>query len=406
MPVNVLMPKLGMTMKEGKVVKWHCKEGQEVEEGDIVAEIETEKITYQIEAPISGILVKILIGEGNVAPVGQPIGIMIKEGETFDESAMIVPPPEVSVGIAPSETRIEVSSPPSDQTEIRITPIARKIAKEKGLDINKIKGTGPGGRITREDVLAFAEAPKEVKAPEKEPVREGVVGLGATMQMTRMREIIGERLTTSSRDVPHVYFACEVDGSGMVGFRNKFMEIVESTVGVRLSFNDILLKAVATAIEKYPLFNAMIEGKTVKIHKEINIGLAVSIEEGLIVPVIRRVNEKALRQIALDRENILNRAKTKKLTLDDLTGGTFTVSNLGQFNIDFFTSIINSPETAILSVAKMKERPVVVDGAVAIRPTLNLGLSADHRVVDGAMAAGFLQELQKILEDPYLMCLV
>lgn len=410
MAANVIMPKLGMAMKEGKVVKWHHKEEEQVEEGDVIAEIETEKITYQIEAPISGILVKILVGEGKIAAVGQVIGIVIEEGEIFDASAIPAIPPEVSVGeevvAATSETRVEVSSGPSEGPRIKITPIARKIAKEKGIDISQIKGTGPDGRITRDDVLAAVEGAKEKKIAEKELPREAAIRLGATVPLTRMREILGERLTASSREAPHVYFSCQVDGTGMIGFRETFKERIESSTGVALSFNDIILKAVAATIEEYPLFNASLEGKTIKIHEAVNIGLAVAQEDGLIVPVIRRVNVMTLGQIATARKEILDKVRGKRLTLDDLSGGTFTVSNLGQFNIDSFTSIINPPETAILSVAKMKERPVVIGGELAVRPTVNLGLSVDHRVVDGAMAAAFLQELQRLLEDPYMMCVV
>jgi len=404
------MPKLGMAMKEGKVVKWQYKEGDQVEEADIVAEIETEKITYQIEAPISGILVKILVGQGQVAGVGEVIGIMVEEGETFDVSAIPSAPGKVSLpgeeAVAAAETRVEAPSANSERLRIKITPIARKIAKEKGIDISQIKGTGPDGRITREDVLAAVEAAEKRKVSEKEPLRKPAVGLGATIPLTRMREIIGERLTASSRDVPHVYFSCEVDGTGMVEFREKFSKAIESTTGATLSYNDIILKSVAATIKKYPEFNASLEGKTIRIHEEVNIGLAVALEDGLVVPVIRRVNEMTLGQIATARKEIVEKVRGKKLTLDDLSGGTFTVSNLGHFNIDSFTSIINPPETAILSVARLKERPLVIEGKLAIRPTFNLGLSADHRVVDGAMAAAFLEELQRLLEDPYWMCTV
>jgi len=408
MAENVIMPKLGMAMKEGRVAKWRCKEGEEVEEGDVIAEIETEKITYQIEAPISGILVKILVGQGSVARVGQVIGVLIKEGESFDAAALPVPPQEVSVQetAAASEIRAEAPSRPRERARIKITPIARKIAKEKGVDISKIKGTGPDGRITREDILVAVEGAKEAEGPEMELAGKTLIGLGATVPLTRVREIIGERLTASSRDVPHVYFSCEVDGTEMIEFREKFSDRIESATGVRLSFNDIILKAVARIIETYPLFNASLEDKAIKIHEEVNIGLAVALEDGLVVPVIRRVNELELGQIAVARKEILDKARGKKLTLDDLSGGTFTVSNLGQFNIDFFTSIINPPETAILSVARMKERPMVIKGELAIRPSVNLGLAADHRVVDGAMAAAFLENLQRLLEYPYLMCSV
>ena len=395
MAENIIMPKLGMTMKQGKVTKWHYSVGDRVEAGDVIAEIETDKINYQIEAPATGTLAKVLVGEEGIAAVGEVIGIMVAEGETFDDSTIGVP---VSGG-----NDIEPAA------RIKITPVARKIAKEKGIDISKIRITRPDGRIRKEDVLAAAEAAEKSDTCDKKPVSEsgkGKIELGVTIPLSRMREIIGQRLAASSRDVPHVYFACEVDGTGMIELRKTVMEHVESATNVRLSFNDIIVKAVATTISKYPLFNAVIEDKKIKIHKEINIGLAMALEEGLVVPVIRNVNEKTLGQIAAARNELIQKTRTKKLILDDLEGGTFTVSNLGQFNIDFFTSIINPPETGILSVAKMKDRPVVLDGKLAIRPILYLGLSADHRVVDGAMAAAFIQELQQTLENPYLMCLV
>ncbi|MBL7210786.1 MAG: 2-oxo acid dehydrogenase subunit E2 [Desulfobacteraceae bacterium] len=410
MAENVIMPKLGMTMKQGKVTKWHYKEGDRVEAGDVIAEIETDKINYEIEAPISGILARVLVREEGVAAVGEAIGIMVEEGETFDESAIPASTPEGHGDkegvVTPVEKQVDTPVEMTSAARIKITPVARKIAKEKGIDISKIRSTRPDGRIRKEDVLAAAEAAEKKVVSDKEPAGEGEVQLGATIPLTRMREIIGQRLTASSRDVPHVYFACEVDGTQMIQLRKTVIDAIESTTGVRLSFNDIIVRAVATTIEKYPLFNGVIEDREIKIEKEINIGLAMALEEGLIVPVIRNVNKKTLGQIATDRNELMQKARTKKLTLDELEGGTFTVSNLGQFNIDFFTSIINPPETGILSVAKMKDRPVVFEGEVAIRPILYLGLSADHRVVDGAMAAAFIQDLQQTLENPYRMCLV
>lgn len=410
MAKNVIMPKLGMTMKQGKVTKWYCAEGDRVEKGAVIADIETDKISYQIEAPVSGILAKVLIGEGGIAAVGEVIGIVVEEGEAFDESTI---PASISEGDTDeqgvgtfAEKATDIPAEVTPGSRIKITPVARKIAEEKGIDIAKIRSTRPDGRITKKDVLAAAEAAEEGVAVEKGPAPEGAIRLGVTIPLTRMREIIGERLTASSRDVPHVYFACEVDGTGMIEFRKTFMDTIESATGVRLSFNDIIVKAVATTIDKYPLFNAVIEDRAIKIHKEINIGLAMALEEGLIVPIIRNVNKKTLAQVATARNEVMQKAISKKLTLDDLSGGTFTVSNLGQFDIDFFVSIINPPETGILSVAKMKDKPVVIDGELAIRPILCLGLSADHRVVDGAVAAAFLQELQGTLVNPFLMCRV
>ena len=407
MAVHVIMPKLGMAMKEGRVVKWLYAEGDQVEEGEVLAEIQTEKITYQIEAPISGILAKILVTPGKVAPVGHVIGIMIEEGEVFDASTIgaigLGAPVPQEDRASPDMTPAEGRPASSEEPRIKITPIARKMAKEKGIDITQLRGTGPDGRITRDDVLAAVGAGKTRKEPGKLSPGEVPIKLGATVPLTRIREIIGDRLTASSRDVPHVYFSCEVDGTHMIDFRKRFSERIESATGVRLSFNDIILMATARTIEQYPLFNASLEGKEIRVHEEVNIGLAVALEEGLIVPVIRRVNGMTLGEIAKARQELLDKARGKKLTLDDLSGGTFTLSNLGQYNIDFFTSIINPPEAAILSVARMRERPVVIEGKLAIRHTFNVGLSADHRVVDGAMAASFLQDLRRLLEDPYGM---
>ena len=411
MSENIIMPKLGMAMKEGKVVRWLLSEGEKVEKGSLVAEVETEKINYQLEAPSSGILVKIITEEGMVASVGEIIGVIAQEGEEIDDSVLTSSPSqaeEEQPAPAPAPPTAASGGVPSDSKKRKITPVARKMAQDKGVDISGLQGTGPGGRITKEDVLAAAsKLEKESERPSEATADKiGAVGFGSSIPLTRIREIIGERLSASSRDVPHVYFACEVDGTKMMEFRKTALEIIESATGVRLSVNDILLKAVAVTIEKFPMFNATLEGKLIKIAETVNIGLAAAMEEGLIVPVIRNVNQMTLAQIAVARREILDKAKAKKLNLDDLSGGTFTISNLGQYNIDFFTSIINPPETAILSVAKMKDRVVVIDGQIEIRPIMYVGLSADHRVVDGTEAAAFLQELQNILENPYKMLLL
>ena len=233
----------------------------------------------------------------------------------------------------------------------------------------------------------------------------GVV-FGAEIPLTNIRKIIGDRLTRSARDVPHVYFSCEVDCTEMIKFRSIFKDIVAKKSKGKLSYNDLIIKAVATTIEKYPLFNAVLEDETIKIGKSVDVGLALALEEGLIVPVIRETHRKSLSHICLARQTVIQKAQDKKLTMDDLTGSTFTVSNLGQFNIDFFTSIINPPETAILSVARMKDRAVVVDGELAVRPIMKMGLSIDHRIVDGADGARFLEDLQTLLENPFEMCTI
>ncbi|MBF0528915.1 MAG: 2-oxo acid dehydrogenase subunit E2 [Deltaproteobacteria bacterium] len=403
MAENVLVPSLGTTVKNAKITRWLYSEGQPVEKGAVICEIETEKVNYQIEAPISGILSRILASGGQVVKVAQTIGVISAPGEAADQPSTSrtdsTGPGEN--GQTLSEVKAEKSKTPSPavETRIKITPIARKMAQEKGIDISRLKGSGPGGRIVKADVLDFeSQAIEEPKVEVTGPV------LGGRIPLTTIRSIIGERLTQSSRDVPHVYFACEVDCTALIQFRNIFKPILEQKTGLLLSFNDLLIKAVSMTIEKYPLFNATLENKTIKIPKTVDIGLAMAMEQGLLVPVIRKTNLKSLSQIMVDRVDLVIKAQSKRLTLDELSGSTFTISNLGQFDIDFFVSIINPPETAILSVAKIKERPVVADGVVVVKPIMNLGLSADHRVVDGADAARFLQDLKNLLEQPFGMC--
>jgi pyruvate dehydrogenase E2 component (dihydrolipoamide acetyltransferase) len=397
MPENVLVPSLGTTVKNAKITRWMYNQGQPVEKGAVICEIETEKVNYQIEAPISGFLARILATAGQVVKVGEIIGIITAKGDdatqlSFAAAEQESKPTDVKTDIP----RIETT--PMER-RIKITPVAKKMAREKGIDISLLTGSGPGGRIVKADVIDF-------KAPAADQQRTEETGLvlGGTIPLTTMRAIIGERLTRSSREVPHVYFACDVDCTALIQFRKIFEPILEKKTGLRLSFNDMLTKAVSMTIEKHPLFNATLENKIIKIRKTVDIGLAMALEQGLIVPVIRQTNLKPLSQILVDRADLFDKARAKKLTLDDMTGSTFTISNLGQFNLDFFVSIINPPETAILSVAKMKERPVAIDGSAVVRPIMKLGLSCDHRVVDGADCARFLQDLQDLLEEPFSMC--
>lgn len=408
MAEKILVPKLGATVKKAKLAKWLFKEEQLVKTDDVVCELETEKVSFQVEAPASGIL-KILVAAGSVASVGQTIGLVAEEGEATEDSSSKASTSESPIDIdreksgAGKDKKIPVEEPQDGR--LRISPAARNVAKEKGVDISLIKGSGPGGRILKADVLSYADsgANEDVEEMTDEVDR---VAFGSEIPLTNMRKIIGDRLTQSSRDVPHVYFSCEVDCTEMIKFRSTFKRILEKKSGGKLSYNDLIIKAVAMTIEKHPLFNAMLEDETIKIGKNVDVGLAMALEEGLIVPVVKDTHRKSLSQICLARQEIIQKAQDKKLTMDDLTGSTFTVSNLGQFNIDFFTSIINPPETAILSVARMKDRAVVVDGEVVVRPIVKMGLSIDHRVVDGANGARFLQDLQILLENPFVMCAI
>lgn len=409
MAEKIIVPSLGTTVKKAKVAKWLIKVGQTVRKGDIVCEIETEKVSFKVEAPASGVLANILVAAGSVAGVGQTIGLIEVEGEaiedvpSLDATATSIPVSDRATSVGRKEANAPVERPQNGR--IRISPVARNIAKEKGVDISLVTGSGPSGRILKADVLSYADSRLPEAAEDVATEINGVV-FGAEIPLTNIRKIIGDRLTRSARDVPHVYFSCEVDCTEMIKFRSIFKDIVAKKSKGKLSYNDLIIKAVATTIEKYPLFNAVLEDETIKIGKSVDVGLAMALEEGLIVPVIRETHRKSLSHICLARQAVIQKAQDKKLTMDDLTGSTFTVSNLGQFNIDFFTSIINPPETAILSVARMKDRAVVVDGELAVRPIMKMGLSIDHRIVDGADGARFLEDLQTLLENPFEMCTI
>jgi len=452
MSESIFMPKLGMTMKEGKVLQWMKPEGDELEKGMPVVTIETDKVTYEVDSPASGLL-HILVSEGRVCPVGEKIGVVAESREEYLEisSRKIAPSVEAvhleeekrpvhaerplvatmgrrgEVKISPRAKKLAqghgINVEELDGTgpegriveadvlraievkrggipfQVKITPLARAMAQDKGIDLSQVRGSGPSGRIEKRDILeAMPDLARRKVQPEKEQI-----GLGAVVPVTRMREIIAERLTTSSRDVPHIYFYTQIDATQMIALREAFLEEIQESVGVRLSLTDIVILALARNIEAYPLFNAIWDGKNIRIQTEINIGLAMALEEGLIVPVIRQANQKSLKEIARSRVDLIEKARGKKLILDDLRGSTFTLSNLGGFDVDFFTSIINPPETAILSMARIKKMSVVINDKLEIRPIFNLGLAVDHRVVDGSVAAKFLQDMKRLLVNPYLL---
>jgi len=400
MSVIVKMPQLSTSVDEGIVLKWFFQTGDRVKKDEVIVEVETEKVTFQVESPGSGILSQIFVMEGETAKTGQDMAVIIEDDdkkENFVQETTISSQLEVKKS-EKIEKREKVENASYHDDRINISPIAKKIAKEKEIDIFKVIGTGPGGRICKEDILYF-----EKKTTHKEATLSENIRLGQELPLTRMMQIIGNRLKNSYRDVPHVYFSCEIDCYEIICFRNYLLERVTKENEIRVSLIDIIIKAVGKAIEKFPLFNSTLEDKIIKIHKNINIGFAVAVEEGLFVPVIRNVNKMDIVPIAIRRKSILDKIQKKKITMDELSGGTFTISNLGHYNIDFFTSIINPPEAAILSVAKIKERPMVIKGELEIRPSVKLGLSVDHRIINGNMAAQFLEELETLLVNPKIL---
>ncbi len=378
MITKIIMPKLGETMDEGQIGKWLRKEGEKVEKGESLFEVTSDKANFEVESPSTGVLRKILAEEGQAVPVTKVVGYI---ADSMEEQL----PEEVTTGTPPPEP---VSPPSERKKRIKISPLARKLAEQRGIDISQIKGSGPGGRITKEDVERF------------QPVAKAQ---GEGIPLSGMRKLIAQRMSQSKREAPHYYLQTEIDMSDAVRLREDLLPEMEKTFSVRLSYTDLMIKATALSLEQFSLLNSTYENEQIKSFKQANTGVAVALEEGLVVPVIRDAAHKTLWQIAQERTRLVARAKEGKLTQEELSDGTFTISNLGTFEIDLFTAIINPPQVALLAVGAIKERPAALDGQLVIRQTMKVSLSLDHRVVDGVAGAQFLSRLKELLEKPYLL---
>jgi len=370
------MPRLSLTMKEGTVIQWFKKEGDMVEKGEPLVEVLSEKATYDVEAPASGVLRKILTEEGTDVPVGETLGIITAPDEELPEIEVAAAPPAVEAeeAVAVPERKVE------EKIERRViaTPAAKRLAREYNIDLTQIRGSGPGGRIVEEDVKRLIEGTRIMPR-----VRE-------VIPLTGIRKTAAERVSLSARTAPQSTITMEVDMSKAAELREK--------VGV--SYTDMLVKAAAKALTEHPIINSTLEKEQIKIFADINIGVAVATEMGLVVPVIHNANRKSLTEISSTLKGLAEKAKQSKLAKEELTGGTFTITNLGMYGVDIFTPIINPPETAILGVGRVAEKPVVVKEQTVIRPLMQLSLTFDHRVVDGAPAAEFLQKVKQNLESP------
>jgi pyruvate dehydrogenase E2 component (dihydrolipoamide acetyltransferase) len=382
MPTNVIMPSLGFDMTEGLLARWLKNEGDTVEKGQAIAEIETEKATVEIEAAGSGILARIIVHAGETVPVGTLIGVIADAGEEVVAVTAPVPVSETGEGAAPSEARVKAS------------PIARKMAEEAGLDLSRIKGTGPGGRVVERDVQA-AIAAGSAPAPPGVPA---VPAPGAPVPLNRMRKTIARRMTESKAAAPHFYITVEINMDDAMKMREQLNALAPEAE--RISVNDLVVAAAARTLARFPVLNASYREDNLEMHPRVNIGIAVALEDGLIPPVLRDADKKPLKRIAAESRALAERARTNKLRSDDLGGGTFTVSNLGMFDVDEFIAIINPPEAAILAVGAVTRRPVAAAGEVRIAPLMKTTLSVDHRVADGAQAGRFMQEFKKLLENP------
>ncbi len=433
------MPKLSDTMTVGTVANWLKNEGDPIESGDVIAEIETDKATMELEAYEDGILLKQIAKAGAQVAIGAPIAAIGEEGESFDgaslpeeESAKTEEPKEEAEQEtaqqddetkAVEETPVEAEKVPAPSTEspaskpeqsssssdtrIKISPLARKLAAERNLDITSISGTGPNGRIVKKDILAASETPIESEVKSEAVATYSGEGIAAEedLPLTQIRKVIAQRLVESKNTVPHFYLEIEVNAAPLLAIRKQINEEL-SNLGEAAKFtvNDFILKATVEALRRVPQMNRSWGESSIRQHGSVHISFGVAIEDGLVTPVIRNADSKGLKQISGEAKELIGKARNKKLKPDEMTGSTFTVTNLGMFGVSSFYGIINPPNAGILSVGATIARPVVEEGGeIGIGQIMTLGLSGDHRVVDGAVGAQFLQALKAIIETPALI---
>lgn len=416
MATKVHMEALSPTMEEGQLVRWLKKEGDPVEEGDILAEIETDKATMELVARGSGFLRAIGLQEGGTAPVGVVIAVIGAADEDVtgmlgESVATAVPtaappaepgPAEPTASApapadAPAAPPAAVPAPPGGDGRVKASPLARRMAAEAGLAIESIAGSGPGGRIVKRDIEAAAAAPPPA-APFAVPAGPEV----EEVPVTQMRKTIAKRLVTSIGPVPTFYLTIEVDVSRLLAARATVNAKLEKD-GVKASINDFIVKAVAMALARHPEVNAQWADAVIRRFRRVHVGVAVAVEDGLITPVVKDADRKGIAHIAFEVRELATRGREKKLQPEEYTGATFSVSNLGMFGIDEFTAIINPPESGILAVGQVMEKVVAEDGQPVVRPRMRMTMSCDHRVVDGATGARFLQTVREFLEEPAMM---
>ncbi len=456
MPIEITMPRLSDTMEAGTVIKWNVKEGDSVKSGSVVADIETDKATMEMQCFDDGRMAAILVEPGRQVKVGTTIALVALEGEDLatvksggvkKSAPAAAPAPAakapvtasvtasipVSVPVVQTETRHGMEGFPvesGDGPRMRVSPVARRIADDHGIDINAVKGTGPGGRVIKRDVEQVIEnaaaATTAASSAGTTPARPSTIVAGRALAvstsgvqtpsaplslslpgrdvaLTSMRQTIARRLVESKTSIPHYQVTMKFDMDRLIEMRASFNEKLKSS-GVKLSVNDFLVRACALAMAEHPYFNASFAGDHVRIHEVVNIGVAISLPEekggGLVVGVIKDADHKSLRQISADTKNLAEKARTKGLSVQDMSDATFTISNLGMFGVEHFTAIINPPNSAILACGAAVQQPVVRGGQLAVGTQMQATLSLDHRVIDGAMAAQYLASLKEFIEEP------
>ncbi|MFK7796195.1 MAG: pyruvate dehydrogenase complex dihydrolipoamide acetyltransferase [Aureispira sp.] len=412
----VRMPALSDTMEEGTLVAWHKSVGDAVESGELLAEIETDKAVMEFQSFFDGVLLHIGVEEGSAVPVDAVIAVIGQEGEDYqavlaaEQAGSVAPKDDVATTEeAPSEETLQAITQPLQETtanatsadgRVKASPLAKAMAKEEGIDLSQLKGSGDDGRIVKRDIEAYLKQPKPAAtapapsaAPIKLPEPEGAY---EDTKVSQMRKVIARRLGESKYSAPHFYLTMEICMDKLMATRKQINGLSDT----KISFNDFVVKATAKALKAHQNINAAWQGDVIRTFSYVNMGVAVAIDEGLIVPVVRNADTKSLSQIATEIRDLAGKARDRKLTPEQMSGNTFTISNLGMFGIDEFTAIINSPDACILAVGGIKPRLVLDNGEVKESNFMKVTLSCDHRVVDGASGAKFLQTLKAILEEP------
>jgi len=416
MAVKVEMPKLSDTMEEGVIAAWNVEEGDTVESGDVIAEVETDKATMEVEVFDAGTILKILVDEGDAVPLGGLIAVIGEEGE--DISDILEKAGSEGSSDKSSEKKTEDTEKKAEEGEesfdpvfgdldkkgngqpddgrIKASPLARKMAEDQGIKLSNVEGSGPHGRIIKRDIESYEPSKAPAAAPTATVSRED-----KEHRVSQMRKTIARRLSESKFSSPHYYETIDIDMSAVWDARKQLNEFSDT----KISFNDIVVKAVATALRKHPDINSSWQGDKIIEHGNVNVAVAVGIEEGLVTPVIDNTDQKGLQQIAAESKQLIEKAQNRDLQPEEMEGSTFTVSNLGMFGIEEFTAIINPPNACILAVGAIREEPVVEDGEVVPGKRMKVTLSSDHRIVDGVSAAQFLNTLKSMLENPLGMVL-
>jgi pyruvate dehydrogenase E2 component (dihydrolipoamide acetyltransferase) len=425
MAIKIEMPKLSDTMEEGVIASWNVKEGDKVEAGDIIAEVETDKATMEVEAFDEGTVLKILVDEGNAVPLGGLMVVLGEEGEDISdileeagsgssdsgktekkaeakESKSEKGSEEKSSGDSETQTSPKSESSSSDASSsddgrIKASPLARKMAEDKGIDLSRVDGSGPNGRVIKADIENYKEsAPKAPSTQQFESLESKEI------KISQMRKTIARRLAESKFSSPHFYETIDIDMKAAIAARKQINDANEE---VKISFNDIVVKACSVALTRHPYVNSSWNEDVIKQHGEVHVAVAVAIEEGLMTPVIRHTDKKGLAQISSETRELAGLARNRKLQPEQMEGSTFTISNLGMFGIEEFTAIINPPNACILAVGAIRDVPVVENGEVVPGKRMKVTLSSDHRIVDGAKAAEFLNTVKNLLENPLSMLL-